>query len=182
MAGREKRNDEGRFFRTMSDDERADAYVRGLDFAERTVARPAYLHGLADGVASRGVPDDREAAAFDAACADHFGVDYDPKDADVKAGPQVLRGGRGPCLRPRRCPCFPTRRAEWRQRMSRTLMDRVEVGAIYTDGVELWEVVKECKLGGFDLVNVKTEAPRFMGIDAFRRQLWLVRLPDERKD
>lgn len=58
--------------------------------------------------------------------------------------------------------------------MSTPYGDRVKVGAYYTDGTNLWEVVDTCALGSIDLRQSVTGAPRTMGDDAFRRVMWLV--------
>ena len=55
------------------------------------------------------------------------------------------------------------------------IADRREVGDYYTDGVDVWEITKNYALGAVDLRNIKTGDPRFMGDDAFRRKLWLVK-------
>lgn len=61
---------------------------------------------------------------------------------------------------------------------------RVEVGAYYTDGESVWEVMDVCDLGSVDLRNIANERERAMGIDVFRREMWLVAgaaaLPGER--
>lgn len=58
---------------------------------------------------------------------------------------------------------------------ARPFTQRVEVGSFYTDGTSLWEVVEVHALGSVDLVDVASGKPRFMGIDAFRREMWRAR-------
>jgi hypothetical protein len=58
---------------------------------------------------------------------------------------------------------------------TRPFMSRVEVGAYYTDGQGLYEVVGLCALGSVDLADVATGARGTVGIDAFRRRFWLSR-------
>lgn len=52
---------------------------------------------------------------------------------------------------------------------------RVKVGAYYTDGNELWEVVKVHALGSVTLRNTTTGQPWSLGIGAFRRTMWLAK-------
>lgn len=52
---------------------------------------------------------------------------------------------------------------------------RVEVGSYYTDGYDLWEVVEVNPLGSVVLRGDRSKTARILGIDAFRRQLWLAR-------
>jgi hypothetical protein len=52
---------------------------------------------------------------------------------------------------------------------------RVEIGAYYTDGEELWEVTEVHPLGAVTLRNAHFLGFRSMGIDAFRRAMWLVK-------
>lgn len=61
--------------------------------------------------------------------------------------------------------------------MSRPLVDRVQVGALYTEGQDLWEVVEVHALGTVTLINDDMRE-RTIGIDAFRARFWLVRVPD----
>ena len=58
---------------------------------------------------------------------------------------------------------------------NRSYMERVEEGAYYTDGAQLWRVVHVYESGGVDLQNESTGASRFMGIDVFRREMWRAR-------
>lgn len=59
--------------------------------------------------------------------------------------------------------------------MSTPYTQRVDVGAYYTDGIQVWEVVRVYDLGAVDLRNASTYAGRSMGIDAFHRTMWLVK-------
>jgi hypothetical protein len=52
---------------------------------------------------------------------------------------------------------------------------RVNVGAYYTDGRTLWEVVNVSPLGSVDLRSSRSKMERTIGIDAFRRAMWLAR-------
>ena len=61
---------------------------------------------------------------------------------------------------------------------------RVKVGAIYTDGEQLWEIIDVNPLGHVSLrSDVRHPGPgrtthtqeSGLGIDAFRRRFWLVR-------
>lgn len=52
---------------------------------------------------------------------------------------------------------------------------RVQLGAYYTDGQDLWEVVEVGPLGTVTLRCAHCKTGRMLGIDAFRRQFWLVR-------
>lgn len=52
---------------------------------------------------------------------------------------------------------------------------RIEVGAYYTDGHDLWEVVEVHALGSVTLRGDRSKTARILGIDAFRRKMWLVR-------
>jgi hypothetical protein len=52
---------------------------------------------------------------------------------------------------------------------------RVEVGAYYTDGADLWRVVTVSELGCVDLINESTGRQRLLGIDSFRRLMWRAR-------
>ena len=61
--------------------------------------------------------------------------------------------------------------------MSRAYMQRVEVGAYYTDGLGLWRVTDTHPLGTVDLENAMDGRTRIMGISAFRRQFWLAATP-----
>jgi hypothetical protein len=54
-------------------------------------------------------------------------------------------------------------------------VQRVEVGAYYTDGRDLWEVVEVHALGTVTLLGASRGTARTLGIDAFRRQFWLAR-------
>lgn len=57
-------------------------------------------------------------------------------------------------------------------------MQRVEVGAYYTDGTGLWRVTDTNPLGTVDIEDAVTGAPRVMGISAFRRTMWLAKSAD----
>ena len=57
--------------------------------------------------------------------------------------------------------------------MSRAYMQRVEVGAYYTDGLGLWRVTDTHPLGDVGLENAMDGRTRTLGISAFRRQFWL---------
>jgi hypothetical protein len=59
--------------------------------------------------------------------------------------------------------------------MTTGLTQRVEVGAYYTDGADLWEVVEVNALGTVTLRGDRSKTARMLGIDAFRRRFWLVR-------
>jgi hypothetical protein len=52
---------------------------------------------------------------------------------------------------------------------------RVEIGAYYTDGRDLWEVVEVNALGTVTLRGDRSKTARMLGIDSFRRQFWLAR-------
>jgi hypothetical protein len=52
---------------------------------------------------------------------------------------------------------------------------RVKVGAYYTDGITLYEVVGVNPLGSVDVRDVYLGRCRTLGIDAFRRSVWLAR-------
>jgi hypothetical protein len=54
-------------------------------------------------------------------------------------------------------------------------VQRVRVGAYYTDGRDLWEVVEVNALGTVTLRDASRGTARTLGIDAFRRQFWLAR-------
>jgi hypothetical protein len=53
------------------------------------------------------------------------------------------------------------------------LTQRVKVGSYYTNGTELFRVEEVHALGSLTLQNVATDGFREIGIDAFRRQMWL---------
>lgn len=58
----------------------------------------------------------------------------------------------------------------------RTLIERVEVGAYYTDGESLWRVTEVNPLGSVTLYGgTPVERYRNVGIDAFRREMWRAR-------
>ena len=59
--------------------------------------------------------------------------------------------------------------------MSRAYMQRVSVGAYYTDGAGLWRVTDTHPLGTVYLEDAATGRPRTVGIAAFRRQFWIVK-------
>jgi hypothetical protein len=59
--------------------------------------------------------------------------------------------------------------------MSTPFVQRVKVGAQYTNGDGLFEVVEVPPLGLVSLVDVEDDGKRDVGIDAFRRAFWLVR-------
>ena len=54
--------------------------------------------------------------------------------------------------------------------MTRAYMLRVEVGAHYTDGRNLWTVTGTNQLGSVDLENAASGAPRTMGSAATRKK------------
>lgn len=79
---------------------------------------------------------------------------------------------------PYRDPEDPAERPRDRKEpMSTPLTQRVDVGAYYTDGAELWEVVHVAQVGAIDLRSSADGRERSVGIDAFRRGFWLARSP-----
>jgi hypothetical protein len=54
-------------------------------------------------------------------------------------------------------------------------VQRVHIGALYTNGHDLWEVLEVNDLGTVTLRGDRSKTAKTLGIDAFRRQFWLVR-------
>lgn len=59
--------------------------------------------------------------------------------------------------------------------MSTAYTQRVEIGAYYTDGVFVYEVVEIDPLGMVKLRDIAFDKDRDVGIDAFRRSYWRVK-------
>lgn len=59
---------------------------------------------------------------------------------------------------------------------TRPYTQRVQIGALYTEGQDLWEVVEVHALGSVTLLNDDMRECT-IGIDAFRSRFWLVRVP-----
>lgn len=58
--------------------------------------------------------------------------------------------------------------------MTTAYTQRVEVGAYYTNGADVFEVLSVHDLGMVELRDISTEQKRDVGISAFRRGYWLV--------
>ena len=56
---------------------------------------------------------------------------------------------------------------------------RVEVGAYYTNGDELFEITRTSVLGIFYTRNAATGEEGFIGINPLRRKFWLVKGPED---